>query len=544
MRVDPEVYELIKVLPKRVHDALLQHPKVNELVEVVLDLGRKPEIRFPNEFVILEGDEVSYQDLEYVISRIGEFGRDNRAGIPRTLHRISAIRNRHGRIIGLTCRVGRAIYGTAEIIMDIIKSGKSILLLGRPGIGKTTILREVARVLNDEANKRVIIVDTSNEIAGDGDIPHPGIGRARRMQVPSPELQHKVMIEAVENHMPEVIIIDEMGTEEEAYAARTIAERGVQLIATAHGNTLDNLIMNPTLSDLVGGVQAVILSDEEARRRGTQKTVLERRSPPTFDIVIEIRERDLLAIHFDVAVTVDRMLRGIAPRPQLRRRLPGGKWEVVDWGDWAPGWEKRLKTSDSIRSTSPEPMLSPSGVKASSVFLELLAQKFNDDALRVYPFAISPSKVMKAAQAVSRSVKVVKLVSQADIVLTLRSRYAEVERRMQKYSLKIPVYTIRSNTTSQIAKFFREFFSSIGEDELSAALKEAEDAIKVLLEGEELYFELSPRPEHIRRSQHELARKYNLISKSYGIEPERRVVIFRDEEVMAIYEEERQCESS
>src|SRR3989442_2470881 len=186
----------------------------------------------------------------------------------------------------LTLRVGRAVYGTMEIIRDVVEAGRSILLLGKPGVGKTTLLREVARVLADEMGKRVVIVDTSNEIAGDGDIPHPGIGRARRMQVATPSLQHAVMIEAVENHMPEVVVIDEIGTEQEAAAARTIAERGVQLIATAHGNTLENLMLNPTLSDLVGGIQTVTLSDEEARRRGTQKSVLERKAPPTFQTLV------------------------------------------------------------------------------------------------------------------------------------------------------------------------------------------------------------------------------------------------------------------
>jgi len=241
---------------------------------------------------------------------VGAFGKDNRAGIERTLHRISAIRNRQGEVIGLTCRVGRAVFGTVDIVRDVIEQGKSILLLGRPGVGKTTLLREAARVLADEFKKRVVIVDTSNEIAGDGDIPHPGIGGARRMQVAVPDLQHAVMIEAVENHMPEVIVIDEIGTEAEALAARTIAERGVQLIATAHGNTLDNLLQNPTLADLTGGIQAVTLSDEEARRRGTQKTVLERKAPPTFDVIIEIQNKDRLAVHHDVASVVDRFLRG------------------------------------------------------------------------------------------------------------------------------------------------------------------------------------------------------------------------------------------
>src|SRR6266498_138595 len=275
------------------------------LLEIVMDLGRLPEARFAGREEYLSQREVSAEDLAYVISHIGQFGGDNRAGIERTLHRISALRNRAGKVVGLTLRVGRAMYGTMEIIRDIVESGKSILLLGRPGVGKTTLLREVARVLADDLGKRVVIVDTSNEIAGDGDIPHPGIGRARRMQVPTPSLQHAVMIEAVENHMPEVVVIDEIGTELEALAARTIAERGVQLVGTAHGNSLENLMLNPTLSDLIGGIQSVTLGDEEARRRGTQKSILERKAPPTFDVVVEIMEVDKLAIHHDVSLMVD-----------------------------------------------------------------------------------------------------------------------------------------------------------------------------------------------------------------------------------------------
>jgi len=302
---------LLDVLPPAIREALLRQPDVSELVEVVLDLGRPPEARFLSRSITLRDEAVTREDLHFVVSRVGTFTRDNRAGIERTLHRISALRNRRGEIIGLTCRVGRAVFGTVDIVKDVIQSGKSILLLGKPGVGKTTLLREAARVLADELGKRVMVVDTSNEIAGDGDIPHPGIGRARRMQVPSPGLQHAVMIEAVENHMPEVIVIDEIGTEAEALAARTIAERGVQLIATAHGNSLENLLMNPTLCDLVGGIQAVTLSDEEAKRRGTQKTVLERKAPPTFDVLIEIQDKDRLAIHHDVATVVDRLLRGL-----------------------------------------------------------------------------------------------------------------------------------------------------------------------------------------------------------------------------------------
>ncbi|MGE5584526.1 MAG: R3H domain-containing nucleic acid-binding protein [Bacillota bacterium] len=322
--------ELLEVLPARIRDKLERLGDLNDLLEIVLDLGRQPEARFPGgKFVYLDGNPVKREDIEFLTKRVGAFGHDNRAGIERTLHRISGIRNRYGEIVGLTCRIGRAVYGTIDIVRDVVELGKSVLLLGRPGVGKTTLLREVARVLSDEFNKRVVIVDTSNEIAGDGDIPHPAIGRARRMQVPASVQQADVMIEAVENHMPEVIVIDEIGTEGEAQAARTIAERGVQLIGTAHGNTLENLVLNPTLSDLVGGVQVVTLSDEEARRRGTQKTVLERKAPPTFDVVIEIKDRDSLAIHHDVARTVDLLLRGVEPRPEVRRRSGEGEIEVV-----------------------------------------------------------------------------------------------------------------------------------------------------------------------------------------------------------------------
>jgi stage III sporulation protein SpoIIIAA len=311
---------LLAALPPEIVAAVHALPEREEVIEVVLDLGRRPEARFPDSEVSLLEREVTEADIAYVVDHIGSFGDDNRAGIERTLHRISAIRNRNGKIVGLTCRIGRAVFGTIEIIEDLVESGKSILIMGRPGIGKTTMLREAARVLADQFAKRVVVVDTSNEIAGDGDIPHPAIGKARRMQVRTPSLQHMVMIEAVENHMPQVIVIDEIGMELEAAAARTIAERGVQLIATAHGNTLDNLMLNPTLSDLIGGIQSVTLGDEEARRRRTQKSVLERKAPPTFDVVVEIVDRDRVIVHADVAETVDAMLRGDPIAPELRWR--------------------------------------------------------------------------------------------------------------------------------------------------------------------------------------------------------------------------------
>ncbi|HEX9012987.1 MAG TPA: AAA family ATPase, partial [Anaerolineaceae bacterium] len=317
-KITDDLQALLGVLPPRIVNAVTRANNTENLLEIVLDLGRIPKARFVDSEVDLDPQEITHEDLGSVIERIGEFDADNRAGLERTLHRISAIRNRRGHIVGLTCRVGRAVYGTIDIIQDLIESGKSLLILGKPGVGKTTMLREAARILAE--SKRVIIVDTSNEIGGDGDVPHPAVGRARRMQVATPSLQHEVMIEAVENHNPEVIVIDEIGRELEAAAARTIAERGVQLIGTAHGRTLENLLLNPTLSDLVGGIESVTLSDEEARRRGTQKTVLERRAPPTFDVLIEIQERDRLAVHPDVSAAVDALVRGYPPRPEIRFR--------------------------------------------------------------------------------------------------------------------------------------------------------------------------------------------------------------------------------
>lgn len=315
-----DIGTLLAVLPPQLESMVRDLPNFENIVEIVLDLGRFPGVRFNGHEIPLNDHEVTSEDIKYAIARVGAFGDDNRAGIERTLHRISALRNRSGAIIGLTLRVGRAVYGTVAIIQDLLASGESILLLGRPGTGKTTLLREAARVLAEEIQLRVIVVDTSNEIAGDGDVPHNGIGRARRMQVPGTLQQHQVMIEAVENHMPQVVVIDEIGTASEAAAARTIAERGVQLIATAHGQSLEGLMRNPTLVDLVGGIQSVTLSDEQARYRGTQKAVLERTHPPTFTIIVEIQDREHITVHLNAAAAVDALLRGQTYPVQLRTR--------------------------------------------------------------------------------------------------------------------------------------------------------------------------------------------------------------------------------
>ncbi|KAG2434063.1 hypothetical protein HXX76_007791 [Chlamydomonas incerta] len=345
-----ELMKLVQLLPASVRSALEDHPQMLELLEVVMDLGRPPLARFPGGDVKLSAAPITAEDLEFAVRQVGEFGGDNRAGIDRTLHRISCMRNRTGRIIGLTCRVGRAIKGSAQMVRDLVLSGASILLLGRPGVGKTTAIREVSRMLADECTKRVVIVDTSNEIGGDGDIPHSGIGRARRMQVAHPEAQHRVMIEAVENHMPQVIVIDEIGTAEECGAARTIAQRGVQLVATAHGNELENVIKNPQLADLVGGIQSVTLGDEEAKRRGVQKSILERAAPPTFDVCIEMLERTKWRVHMDVGQAVDMVLAGGESGGQVREKAADGT--ILKY-NYNPAISGVIRTSSGPAMTGP-----------------------------------------------------------------------------------------------------------------------------------------------------------------------------------------------
>ena len=518
--ITDDLEALLVTLPPGIHDAVNRLENRSELLEIVMDLGRLPEARFPEGEVILSNQPVTYADLEYVVERIGEFGDDNRAGIERTLHRISALRNRKGRVVGLTCRIGRAVLGSIALIRDIVEQGQSILILGRPGVGKTTLLREIARVLADEANKRVVVVDTSNEIAGDGDIPHPGIGRARRMQVARTVEQHAVMIEAVENHMPEVIVIDEIGTELEAAAARTIAERGVQLVATAHGNSLSNLLVNPTLSDLVGGIQTVTLGDEEARRRHTQKSILERKAPPTFDVVVEQQSWQELVVHRDVADTVDSMLRGQSFVAEERtrdeetgrvtgRRITSGGMDVPTWGvegfgvsSYPASHIDRTDTGlSSVRrmgqqgprgnggggngrsQVQPQVQvraLAPTGtapgdqrhnaaalVAVNRPMLEEGIYQAGEEeeqlpihkTLRVYPFGVSRDRLAESARQLRVPIIVTNNQADADAVVTLKNYYhRQPERLQQAEEDRKLIIILKNNTVAQMQHALARIF--------------------------------------------------------------------------------------
>jgi len=514
LNITDDLDTLLEVLPVHVADAVRERTNNFALLEIVLDFGRLPEARYPHEEATLSETEVTEADIDYVVSRIGMFTSDNRAGIERTLHRISCMRNRQGRIIGLTLRVGRAVFGTIRIIDDLVRDEKSVLLLGRPGVGKTTMLREVARFLADDQNRRVIVVDTSNEIAGDGDIPHPGIGSARRMQVPSPELQHAVMIEAVENHMPEVIIIDEIGTDLEAAAARTIAERGVQLIATAHGNTLENLVMNPTLSDLVGGIESVTLSDEEARRRGTQKSILERRAPPTFDILVEIQSYNQVAVHKSVSETVDSILRGYQVPPEIRELDPEGELTIAK----GPAPKERHR-AESVGFAAEAGSAEFATAAAAPPPPEPGPER------RIYPFGVSRQRLQQAMRETQFPGSLVDHLDDADIVITLRPYYRRKPQTLHDAEARsIPIYVVKSNTVVQLEQVLLTMRDARAGDPVTTALREAEDAIGHVL-NKYRPVDLNPQNAYIRRLQHMTAQRYNLTSRSVGKDPNRFVRI-------------------
>ncbi len=494
-----DLHLLLDLMPKRLTDYLTGLPNLKELEEIVVDLGYCPEVRFSHTIHRLaELGETSIEDIRGITERIGHFNTDNRAGIERTLHRISAIRNRSGDIIGLTCRIGRAVEGTVDIIQDVVESGQNCLFLGPPGIGKTTLLREVSRVLSTVSSKRVIVVDTSNEIAGDGDIPHPGIGFARRMQVPSPDKQHSIMIEAVENHMPEVIIVDEIGTEEETRAARTIAERGVQLVATAHGYQLDNLIKNPTLSDLIGGFQSVILGDEEAKFRGTSKTVVERKSLPTFDVVVELRARDVFAIYNPVAKHIDSLLQSDPLAAEIRKRDFEGKVNV------------ETLTKDIV---DPATDSTPTAKK---------------DTTFIFPFGINIDRLKLTSQSLCAPVQIANELHEATFILTTKSKTgpkSKVQELAKTHG--IPLHVIASQNNDDISKFLRSYFKlTLPEESLEdETIREATLACKQVLK-ESRSLELAPRQGYLRRVQHQVANEFGLNSMSVGEDPNRRIRVY------------------
>ena len=551
-RITDDLDRLLTLLPAPLQAALEPASSRDQLLEVVLDLGRVPEARYPGRSMPLGDVCLNREELLATVERLGQFGADNRAGIERTLHRISAIRNRRGDVVGLTCRVGRAVFGTVAIVRDLLDSGESLLLMGRPGVGKTTALREIARVLADELGKRVVVIDTSNEIAGDGDIPHPAIGRARRMQVARPELQHQVMIEAVENHMPEVIVIDEIGTELEAQAARTIAERGVMLVATAHGNALANLIKNPTLCDLVGGIESVTLGDEEARRRRSQKTVLERAAEPTFPLAVEMHQRHRWAVHPDVGATVDLLLRGHAPRAQLRELGADGQVRLVEIEPAGTG--PRRPQSPPSRSPgvgrdkpvlavvpSPDPVADRVGSDRSLAAAGEVARDQGEgaefDGLQVLCCGLTPRLVEEATRRHDWPVRLVEELEQADVVLSVRQGMGQQPGlRRQAREARVPILVIKSDTLAQVERALERLLARRADETPPASSEDRADAFAALeecrLAVEQVVVplgrpvELLPRTEEVRRMQADLVERYRLRSDVFGQADQRRLRVF------------------
>lgn len=507
-----DLERLLAIMPQKVVSNL-SCERLDDVIEIVLDIGRVPEVRHAGgKIEKLNCEVVNDEDILFITSHLQEFTHDNRSGIPGTLHRISAIRNRQGKVVGLTCRIGRVVTGTIACIKDFCTQGKSILFLGPPGVGKTTKLREISRLVADELGKRVVIVDTSNEIAGDGDVPHPAVGSARRMQVAQPELQKDIMIEAVENHTPEVIVVDEIGTEPEAQAARTIAERGVMLIATAHGNCLESLIKNPTLSDLVGGIQSVTLGDDEAKRRASQKTVLEREKQPTFDIVIEIIDRNTLAVYKNTSEAVDYILRGWPIRPELRK---------VD-----KQYSESVQTEPAqVVPIEPKKTEQPEENKMNFSFSRQKYCEQNKPFRKLYLYAVSRTIVEKTIERLNFNVEITRNVDEADIVLAHKNFAkggAKVLNTAKEYRAQI--FYVKTNSMAQIQKVLKDALdirpydnpNDTGYcDESEQALDEAKDAVKQVLDGAPCV-ELAPQNTQTRKLQHELVEQYGLQSTSIG----------------------------
>ncbi|KAF6260855.1 hypothetical protein COO60DRAFT_1294161 [Scenedesmus sp. NREL 46B-D3] len=511
-----------------------------------MDLGRPPMARFPGREEALSEVLVTQADLDYATQLVGVFGGDNRAGIDATLHRISCLRNRAGRIVGLTCRVGRAINGSAGLVADLIAGGASVLFMGRPGVGKTTAIRELSRLMADDLARRVVIVDTSNEIGGDGDVPHTGIGRARRMQVPDPEQQHRIMIEAVENHMPQVVVIDEIGTEAECAAARTIAQRGVQLVATAHGNELQNLVKNPALSDLIGGIQSVTLGDDEAKRRGVQKSILERAAPPTFDVAVEMLERTKWHVYADVAAAVDALLAGQNPGGQMRERAADGSILKVLPDVRRPGGAAAAGAAAGVAVDGLDADAAAAAAAAAGGFVRprlVVAEGQEPGPGELEQCMCHGCRPIPALPCLPllrppcHQVYLSPRPSEADAVLAIRSRLkTNAALRATAREAGVPVYAIKSSSSSNLVRAFRTLLGlepsagSLGGGGAARALVEEEEGLEeARLAAEQIVtplqqpVELLPRAEHVRRAQAALCGRYGLAWESVGSGAQARI---------------------